>query len=347
MIDTLTSALSSFLPDAVTAVAAPAIQGAGIGALSSLVTGKSPGVSALIGGGLGAAYGAFGNNGPLSSWIGGGSPSSLTGLTDTNGNYIVPPVPPDVAAEQATNAAGIGAAPGGGTYDTAGNVVRNAGPLAANASSTASGAGSGLGGILGSGSGVGGTGISKTSLALGALALLGSAMSKPKPAQLPGAAQNPNVGPTWNQPLNTDVPGRTAVNPWPTGSGPNYWAYGGPEATYFTGNSLKNFGFAHGGDVRGAMEMGAGADNGEFNTANGDHYVEGPGSGQDDLIDAKLSDGEFVFDAATVSRIGQGSSKAGAEKLEAVRNAIAKKAGQKKFLPKNTGGALNSLMEAA
>lgn len=337
MIDTLTSALSTFLPESITAIAAPAIQGAGIGALSSLVTGKDPGMSALIGGGIGGAYGAFGNNGPLSSWIGGGGDPSVVGTSAADDPYMRGG---DLKA----------AAPASENGWSDANATRS--PLAANASSTAAGARTGLGSIFGDSGGTGG--ISKTTLALGALAALGSAMSKPQQGTwpLPGAAQNPNVGPTWNQPLNTSAPGRTATNPWPNGSGPNYWAYGGPEASYFTNNSLKSYGFADGGevddpqDMQGALGMAAGGQR-EVSTDYGDHYVEGPGDGQSDSIPAKLSDGEYIFDSATVSRIGQGSNSAGAKKLDEVREAIAKKSGQKQFLPKNAGGALNSLMERA
>jgi hypothetical protein len=51
-------------------------------------------------------------------------------------------------------------------------------------------------------------------------------------------------------------------------------------------------------------------------------YVEGPGTGRSDEIDAKLSDGEYVFDAETVALLGDGSSKAGAAQLDALRERI-------------------------
>jgi hypothetical protein len=50
--------------------------------------------------------------------------------------------------------------------------------------------------------------------------------------------------------------------------------------------------------------------------------VQGSGSGRDDTIDARLSDGEYVIDAETVSLLGDGSNKAGAQKLDAMRKQI-------------------------
>lgn len=51
-------------------------------------------------------------------------------------------------------------------------------------------------------------------------------------------------------------------------------------------------------------------------------FARGAGTGRSDEIDAKLSDGEFVMDAETVAMLGDGSSKAGAEKLEQMRREI-------------------------
>ena len=54
----------------------------------------------------------------------------------------------------------------------------------------------------------------------------------------------------------------------------------------------------------------------------GSHYVQGDGGGQDDLIDARLADGEYVFDADIVAALGDGSNKEGAKKLDKMREAI-------------------------
>lgn len=54
----------------------------------------------------------------------------------------------------------------------------------------------------------------------------------------------------------------------------------------------------------------------------GGKYVEGKGDGQSDDIPAMLADGEYVFDAQTVADFGNGSNKAGAALLNAMREAI-------------------------
>jgi hypothetical protein len=51
-------------------------------------------------------------------------------------------------------------------------------------------------------------------------------------------------------------------------------------------------------------------------------YVRGGGTGRSDEIPAYLSDGEYVVDAETVSMLGDGSSKAGAEALNGMREGI-------------------------
>jgi hypothetical protein len=56
----------------------------------------------------------------------------------------------------------------------------------------------------------------------------------------------------------------------------------------------------------------------------GSHYVQGAGGGQDDLIDAKLADGEYVLDAEIVAALGDGSNKRGAEILDKWRKSIRK-----------------------
>lgn len=40
------------------------------------------------------------------------------------------------------------------------------------------------------------------------------------------------------------------------------------------------------------------------------------------MIDAKLSDGEYVFDADTVAALGDGNNAAGARKLDSMRENI-------------------------
>jgi hypothetical protein len=51
-------------------------------------------------------------------------------------------------------------------------------------------------------------------------------------------------------------------------------------------------------------------------------FVRGGGTGRSDEINAKLSDGEYVIDAETVAMLGDGSSKAGAQRLDQMRESI-------------------------
>jgi hypothetical protein len=60
----------------------------------------------------------------------------------------------------------------------------------------------------------------------------------------------------------------------------------------------------------------------EFITGATGHYVKGRGDGQSDDIPAMLADGEYVFDAETVAQLGNGSSDAGAEVLDKMRETI-------------------------
>lgn len=96
-----------------------------------------------------------------------------------------------------------------------------------------------------------------------------------------------------------------------------------------------------GGEGDGGSGEGDGGGGGEY--ARGG-YVPGGSGGMDDdvpaIIDgkgpARLSSGEFVFDAATVAALGDGNNQAGARKLDGLRKAIRKKAyGHEKQPPKN------------
>lgn len=59
------------------------------------------------------------------------------------------------------------------------------------------------------------------------------------------------------------------------------------------------------------------------------YLAQGSGSGRDDTIDARLSDGEYVIDAETVALLGDGSTKAGASKLDKMRSELRKQKGKK------------------
>jgi hypothetical protein len=59
-------------------------------------------------------------------------------------------------------------------------------------------------------------------------------------------------------------------------------------------------------------------------------HVAGEGDGQSDDIKAMLADGEFVFPADVVSALGNGSTKAGSDKLYEMMHSIRERARSKK-----------------
>lgn len=58
------------------------------------------------------------------------------------------------------------------------------------------------------------------------------------------------------------------------------------------------------------------------------YLARGAGTGRSDQIDARLSDGEYVMDAETVALIGDGSTRAGAAKLDDMREQLRKHKGR-------------------
>lgn len=73
--------------------------------------------------------------------------------------------------------------------------------------------------------------------------------------------------------------------------------------------------FAAGGSARGALSALEEAPHPQGLT-------QGPGTGRSDEIDARLSPGEYVMDAETVSLLGDGSNEAGAAILDQFREQI-------------------------
>jgi len=87
-------------------------------------------------------------------------------------------------------------------------------------------------------------------------------------------------------------------------------------------NAVRQNMLAHGGQPHNVQHPEAQPGEPIFRTGGPSHYVQGKGDGQSDDIPAMLADGEYVIDADTVSQLGDGSNKAGAEKLDKFREAI-------------------------
>jgi hypothetical protein len=129
-------------------------------------------------------------------------------------------------------------------------------------------------------------------------------------------------------PLSNVEFNRTQTNPTVTAN------YGyGPEQSFFANNALPT--------VPKPNTTATAAAHGK--------YVKGGGTGTSDDIPAVLSDGEYVIDAQTVSMLGDGSSDAGAAKLDKMREEIRKHKGkalaQGKFAP-NAKGPLSYMKRA-
>lgn len=171
------------------------------------------------------------------------------------------------------------------------------------------------------------SGLTPTSQTLANLMAIGQYAARPQP-------QQPNAGPYFNKPLQTSGYLSQTRTPGYAPATGNWQTWGqAPEQPFYSSNQIT--GFSHGGAL-GRV----------FDTDHGEHFVRGGGSGQEDNINAKLSPGEFVWDASTVARVGDGNSEEGARRLEAARKAIADDAGSSRVVQKKVRSPLSYVDEA-
>ena len=194
-----------------------------------------------------------------------------------------------------TGTSGIGSA-AANAATTAGG-VRDSSIAAANG---VTGGNSGAG-VSGGGSGILSSLTGSSVMKAAPLLLLGAALggSKAKSAQ-PVQAQNATDSNSQTHLSNVEF-NREQTNPSVT----TRYGYG-PSQQFFKDNRLPSSGVVAAAEGR---------------------YVRGGGTGTSDSIPAKLSDGEYVMDAQTVSMLGDGSSDAGAKKLDEMRHQIRKQKG--------------------
>jgi hypothetical protein len=143
--------------------------------------------------------------------------------------------------------------------------------------------------------------------------------------------------------------------PFQQSSQNSFWGYGQEEKpleSIFGGLSSmfepKEVNAATGGSIAALLAAGGASKTGRGSTTLIPHSgkmrvdfrhgdaVTGPGDGQSDDIPAMLADGEFVFPADVVSALGNGSTKAGSDKLYEMMHAIrarARKAHPKSLPP--------------
>jgi hypothetical protein len=290
-----------------------ALLGEAAGTLGATTLAEATGIGALGS----ATVGGLAGNALLSAGIGGltgGAKGALTsGLLGAAGT---------VGASALGNYLGSGSAPSwlGGT-DTAGEAagldrlkeiegVSTAGAApAAETASKGSGIMSGLTGYLSDPNKM-----AATAVGLGAL-MGGGGPEQPAMPSIPAGAAAP-TDPNLMRRLETAPLNRTRL------AGPiDYYSYGmrpqAKENRFYEDVAQQPVQAAHGGPLS--------------------HYVQGGGTGRSDSIPAKLSDGEYVIDAETVALLGDGSSKAGAQRLDQFRANIRKQKGkalsQGKFSP--------------
>lgn len=291
----------------------------GAGEAAATGIGALTGIEALGGTTLGTLAGNTALSAGIGALTGGGKGALTSGLLGAAGT---------VGASALGNYLGSGSAPSwlGGT-DTAGeaagleklkqiegvSTAATEAPAAtasvAETASKGSGIMSGLTGYL-----TDPNKMAATAVGLGAL----MSDSGPKPPEMPsipagaGAPTDPNL----TRRLATTPLDRTRL------AGPiDYYNYGmrpqAKEQRFYSDVGETPVQAAHGGPLS--------------------HYVQGGGTGRSDSIPAKLSDGEYVIDAETVSLLGDGSSKAGAQRLDQFRANIRKQKGkalaQGKFSP--------------
>jgi len=172
-----------------------------------------------------------------------------------------------------------------------------------------------------------------------------SGTTTPTPTQLADILKLITAGvvSTTGTPTSSGTPTSQALNPVFSGSlpTPSSWAVNtptpaqnidwnryafGPEAQFFSDTQR-----APGGQGPLLKASGGGVQNFAVQRAQRpamSFAVNGAGTGRSDSIPAKLSDGEYVMDAETVSMLGDGSSKAGAAKLDRFRANIRRHKGQ-------------------
>lgn len=320
-------------------IAAPALVSAGLGAGTSALFGGNIGQGALLGG-LGGALGPALNAVGITS----GGVANALGLGGNSGSGAL-----TGAAAQALESGNTGASAAGNmagsALDAEGNPISSYATGAAGmdpATNTAAKTAAGISTQPGTGGAVHGLGLGNVVGLLGALA---SQAQRPATTQ---ATPPPGFSTPWN-PNPSSVLGRTA-NPF-TPAGGSYYTYGQQAQPQFFNNNQLTFPqpqMAKGGALRHAIRAGqfSGGALNQFSAGGGNGHVQGDGDGTSDDIPARLSNDEYVLTAADVSRIGQGSTDAGVQKLNHMREQIANDAGAKKFQGK-VKPPLSYLREAA
>jgi hypothetical protein len=318
----------------VAAIASAALMATGVGAplgasllgsvgLGSLATGSVLGASgasilgnALIGAGVGGLTG--GGKGALTGALLGGAGTIGSAALGTIGSGIGNALGGESGSFSNMFSGGTDAVLGKGGADAL------AADYAAQVAAGTADAGQSLGGQAAGAL----AGLAKPSFLIPAAILGASALGGGAKAEEAGALQQQgNIDPNLTRrleatPLSRQRMGLGAINP------ADYYTYGRrPETTYYAPAPATQTAAVEEESPPIKAAMGGPLS----------RYIGGPGTGRSDSIDAKLSDGEYVIDAETVALLGDGSSKAGAKRLDQFRANIRKQKGRElakgKFSP--------------
>jgi len=286
---------------------------AGTAAIGTATYGSMLG-NALIGGGLGALTG--GTKGALTGGALAGIGTGLGGYFGSTGAGTTGAGTMNPAGESSFSgwANGLFGNPASTTYVPGSEAsVGASGPVIPPGSTTGTGI---MSGNLGKGL------TSSSFLIPAAMAALSASGSAPaaNPAELPKKSSDKNL----TAPLDL-----TPLERERTTAPIDYYNYGfNPESRFYADNSLQQgvpspsptplpvTNAATGGYMMGGGPL-----------SQQSRAVGGAGTGRSDSISAQLSDGEYVMDAETVALLGDGSSKAGAKRLDQFRANIRKQKG--------------------
>lgn len=307
-----------------TAAGHAVLSGAAVGAGTAAVKGGNVVKGALTGAAMGG----------LGSWATGSLGSGIGAAK--NAYYGATPAGATVAADVAKEAAASGAASGAAS-SAAPTTAAKLGALAASSESAAPAA------ATGAGSGMVGALAQKALDNPMATAMVASALS--------GSGASPSDAPPAANPTATDPNFLTHLTPsklnrtrQPMLENIDDWYHYGekPQQPFYLNNDLGTSPLVPPGtnvaappvDVSTGLEglspeqrrwaqamMARSGNYGQIQAAAGGS-IAGPGTGRSDSIPAKLSDGEYVMDAETVSLLGDGSARAGAARLDQLRQSL-------------------------
>lgn len=240
------------------------------------------------------------------------APAPATGLGQTSSNLLSSSdfnLAPTKVTGPGVNLTGFDS--GAAAMDSTGALLTNPGQAAA----------ANAGNVAGSGAGLFGSGISGQNALLGLTAL--NALGGMTVPQAQATIANSELTPEQKAAMSRNLQNYTAS--WNATQLPSK---GTPEYDQMMNKIYQGIGIQQLNPTLTAMKKGGRATANSGALSKIAMLASGTGSGRDDTINAKLSDGEYVLDAETVALLGNGSTKAGALVLDQMRQQIRKQKGK-------------------